>query len=187
MSKFFSVISLAAVFLVLPLFLSEEVHIELPVAEAAEPASFPASSAAFPVGINIPSIKLSSAIVQMGLLKNGELDVPSGKTHHIGWYKDGTMPGEIGSAVMDAHVYAAFKNLKNVRVGDVVTITMSNDTKLNFKITEKKTLPLSKVSKDELFNRDRGRELHLITCAGIFSKKLNTYTHRLLVYAKLVE
>ena len=64
---------------------------------------------------------------------------------------------------------------------------MSNGVQLHYKITEKKTVPLKSVSGDELFNRASGRELHLITCAGTFSHKLNTYDKRLLVYATLVE
>jgi hypothetical protein len=46
---------------------------------------------------------------------------------------------------------------------------------------------LSEVPIYEFFHRAEGRELHIITCAGTFSKKLDTYDKRLLVYATLVE
>ncbi len=159
----------------------------VPTVEAAEPATFPSSDVALPTRISIPAIKLNSPIEEMGINKKGEMDVPSGKTNTVGWYKDGTVPGQLGSAVLDAHVYAALKNLKNARVGGDIYISMSNGTALHYKITEKKTVSLKNVSGDELFNRASGRELHLITCAGTFSKKLNTYDKRLLVYAMLVE
>jgi LPXTG-site transpeptidase (sortase) family protein len=84
-------------------------------------------------------------------------------------------------------VYAALKNLHNVKVGDDIYVTMDNGTTLHFKITTRKTLSLASISTDEFYNRATGKELHLITCAGTYSNKTGTYSHRLLVYATLVE
>src|SRR5689334_6528127 len=70
-----------------------------------------------PVRVIIPSIGLNAPIEQMGLTSSGALDVPSGKTNNVGWYAAGTLPGEVGSAVLDAHVFAALKNLKYVEPG----------------------------------------------------------------------
>lgn len=123
----------------------------------------------------------------MGILPNGDLDVPSGKTNSIGWYAAGTTPGEVGSAVLDAHVYAAFKNLHSAKVGQDIFVTMDSGAVLHFKITQKKTLPLNKISADEFFNDTSGKNLHLITCAGTYSRATGTYSHRLLVYATLVQ
>ena len=191
MPKFFTLLSrmgaVAAVLFALPLPINHEIVMPVPVAQAAEPAQFPTAGATKPVRISIPSIKLNSAIVPMGLLNNGELDVPSGKTNLVGWYAAGTTPGEVGSAVLDAHVYAALKNLHNVKVGQDIYMAMDNGAVLHFKITEKKTLPLSQISADEFYNRANGKELHLITCAGTYSSKTGTYSHRLLVYATLVQ
>ncbi len=186
MSKFLYVLSAGVMLALLPLFVSDEM-LAVPLAEAANPALFPQAELALPSQISIPSIKLNSPIEPMGINEVGELEVPSGKTKNIGWYKDGTVPGEVGSAVMDAHVYAALSKLNKTHIGDDIYVVMESGVTLHFRITEKKTLPLSKVSNEELFNRAIDRELHLITCAGTFSKKLNTYTHRLLVYATLVE
>src|ERR1700741_1307239 len=75
-----------------------------------------------PTAINIPSIKLNSKIEKVGKDDKGRMAVPSGKTDNIGWYERGTIPGETGSAVLAAHVYAAFKNLKKVRTGDEIIV-----------------------------------------------------------------
>jgi LPXTG-site transpeptidase (sortase) family protein len=184
--KFPALCVAVAILIVLPVMPKEEALV-VPTVEAAEPSTFPEADVALPTRISIPSIKLNSPIEEMGINSRGELDVPSGKTNIVGWYKDGTIPGQLGSAVLDAHVYAALRNLHSTKVGSDIYITMSNGTTLHYKITEKKTQPLSQVSADELFNRASGKELHLITCAGTFIKKLNTYDKRLLVYATLVE
>src|SRR4051812_30102627 len=50
-----------------------------------------------PGQLSIPSIKLKARVVPMGVNSKGELDVPSGSTKDVGWYKDGTVPGDTGS------------------------------------------------------------------------------------------
>ncbi len=123
----------------------------------------------------------------MGLTKDGNLDVPSGKTNNVGWYAKGTLPGEMGSAVLDAHVYAAFSNLHKVVRGDTIYVAMQDGTTQEFKVVGTKVYELSELSGDELFNRKGGRYLHLITCAGTLTQDKSTYTHRLVVYAELAD
>ena len=118
----------------------------------------------------------------MGINKKGELDVPSGKTNNVGWYADGTVPGEKGSAVFDAHVFAAFKNLNKARPGDDIYVTMSNGSEQHFVVEDSRLTPLKEVSSYFLFLRDDKPRLNLITCAGTYNKKLETYEERLIVY-----
>lgn len=151
-----------------------------PVASAARGNSTPSALA-------IPAIGLGSPIVPMGLTKAGDLDVPSGTTNNVGWYAKGTVPGETGSAVLDAHVYAAFANLHKVTKGDTIYVVMKDGTTREFKVTKTKVFKLSDLSSEELFNQDDGRYLHLITCAGELTADHSTYTHRLVVYATLVK
>jgi hypothetical protein len=65
-----------------------------------------------PVSIYIPSIELMTVVEGVGVTKDGKMDVPSGKTNKVGWYKYGITPGKSGTAVLDAHNTAAFKNSK---------------------------------------------------------------------------
>jgi LPXTG-site transpeptidase (sortase) family protein len=156
-------------------------QLSLPIAEAAS-----TKVAALPVRLAIPSIKLTSAIMPMGVLSNGELDVPSGKTNNVGWYAKGTVPGEAGSAVLDAHVFAAFSKLDDVKVGDHIQVGMSDGTTRTFAVTKTKVYKLASLSSQELFG-DGGKYIHLITCAGSLTPNHSTYTHRLVVYAELVD
>jgi LPXTG-site transpeptidase (sortase) family protein len=139
-----------------------------------------------PSGLSIPAIGLNSPIEFVGINHKGEMDVPSGDTNNAGWYKYGTLPGNKGSAVLAAHVYAAFGNLHKLKVGDSIFIETRDGTKLRFVVEETVTYNLSDVPRQRLFNRDDAPRLNLITCAGAWSRDINTYTQRLIVYAKLV-
>jgi len=140
-----------------------------------------------PMRVRIPSINLASSIENMGLNDAGEMDVPDGRTDNIGWYEQGTKPGEYGSAVFDAHVYAAFKNLDRAKVGDEIYVDMSSGDTLRFIVSEATVYALDSVPREDLFNRSDDTRLNLITCAGNWDAALNTYDHRLIVYATLAE
>lgn len=164
-----------------------------PYAEASASSTTPASDLsivaerAWPVRARIPSIALDAPIEGMGINDAGEMDVPDGRTDKVGWYKYGATPGEAGSAVFDAHVYAAFRNLHRVKVGDEISVDMTGGKTLRFVVSDTAVYPLEEVSADELFNRADGRYLHLITCAGNWDAARDTYDSRLIVHATLAE
>ncbi len=114
------------------------------------------------------------------------MDVPSGNTDNVGWYKNGTVPGQLGSAVLDAHVFAAFKNLKNLLPGSDIYLLMNSGNFLHFITTDAKIYALNEFSSIPLFNLADTQRLNLITCSGSLTKDHSTYDHRLVVYTKLV-
>ncbi len=139
-----------------------------------------------PHWLSIPSIKLEAPVVEVGMNTKGEMDVPDGSTKNVGWYKHGVFPGEMGSAVLDAHVYAAFKNLKHVDTGDDIYVAKGQN-RLHFKVVDFEYYTLEELPLEVLFNRNDSKRLNLITCAGRWDQNTQTYTHRLVVYAELVE
>jgi LPXTG-site transpeptidase (sortase) family protein len=141
----------------------------------------------FPTKLMIPSVGIISTVEQVGVNDRGEMDVPSGSTSNVGWYKYGTVPGDTGSAVMDAHVYAAFNNLRYLKVGQEIRVMTQAGKTLRFKVTSSRVYALKDVPADKLFNQNDDAHLNLITCAGKFVNSLNTYDHRLVVYATLVD
>jgi sortase (surface protein transpeptidase) len=147
--------------------------------------SQPPSLPLHPVRIRIPAINLDDSVVGVGVNNKGEMDVPSGKTQNVGWYKDGTVPGTIGSAVMDAHVFAAFSQLYKLHQNDEIYVLMSDGSTVKFVVMETHTYPLAQVPAQKLFNGNDGRYLNLITCAGSLVTDHSTYDHRLVVYAAL--
>lgn len=164
--------------------------IPAPTIEAASKATVKAKKALpppneKPVRVIIPSINLDTSIIGMGINSKGELDVPSGDTNNVGWFSGGPRPGQVGSAVLDAHVFAAFENLKYAKIGDEVIIETDGGTRLRFIIEESTVYKLSDITSHMLFGRNDARRLNLITCAG--NPVGDTYSHRLVVYTRFVE
>jgi LPXTG-site transpeptidase (sortase) family protein len=164
---------------------------EAPTSAASVPtqavAHLPEMVPTTPTTLSIPSIKLTTKIIPVGVDSQGDMAVPSGSTNNVGWYDAGTLPGEYGSAVLDAHVFAAFKNLRYAKIGDDIYVTDANGTQRHFTVTDSRVYKLSDVPADLLFNKTGGQYLNLITCAGTYIPSIDTYDHRLIVYAQLVD
>jgi sortase (surface protein transpeptidase) len=138
-----------------------------------------------PTRLLIPSIGLNDTVNKVGTNAKGEMDVPAGNTNDVGWYQFGTVPGEIGSAVIDAHVFAAFSKLKNIDVGSSIYIETESGQKLHFVVSEMKMYKLADIPADLLFNRADKARLNLITCAGKLTDDHSTSDKRLVIYATL--
>jgi len=154
-----------------------------PVALAPEAQAAPKDT--YPIAVSIPDVALGSPVVPMGVTAEGDLDVPAGTTNDVGWYAKGVVPGQVGSAVMDAHVFAAFSRLHEVETGDDIYVVMDDGTTRHFIVHKTKVHKLEDLSPNELYNKKDARYLHLITCAGELTEDKSTYTHRLVVYATL--
>lgn len=139
---------------------------------------------AHPVRLIIPAIGLDTEIDPMGVNAKGEMDVPDGSSDKVGWYKYGTIPGNVGSAVLDAHVFAAFEDLNKLPVGSAVFIVNSDGEKLEFRVDDANVYELGNLTPGTLFSRRDARRLNLITCAG--EPVGDTYSHRLVVFTTLV-
>lgn len=139
-----------------------------------------------PVHITIPSIGLDSPIVDVGINKKGEIDVPSGKTNNVGWYKYGVIPGNRGTAILDAHVFAALKNLKEVQPGADIYIETEDGELFHFVVAKKQTYVLAGLTSATLFTGLSDNAMNIITCAGSLTPDRSTYDHRLIVYTTLV-
>ncbi len=164
---------------------------ELWEVEESEPVSEPTPKKNFvaeaPVRLIIPSINLDTSIISVGLNSKGEMAVPSGSTSHVGWYKHGPKPGQRGSAVLDAHVFAAFDDLRYLKVGSDVIVQTSSGQRLRFVVRESTVYRLNELTSKMLFGRGGDRWLNLITCAGKLTSDGSTYTHRLVVYSSFAE
>jgi sortase A len=134
----------------------------------------------------IPSIGLDAPIQDVGIDQTGAMAVPSGKTNNVGWYEYGTIPGQAGAAVIDAHVFAAFSKLNQLKSGDDIYVVTQSGEILHFAVASTKTFALNKIQSSDLFTQTSDRALNLITCAGNLTADHSTYDHRLVVYTTLV-
>lgn len=146
-----------------------------------------------PIRIVIPAIGVDSPVIPVGVTSSGILDTPHDFVQ-AGWYENGTIPGNMGSAVIDAHVDSGgyhpripgvFKRLKDLKAGDDVLVVESNGSEIRFTVVDSKSYAYAAVPTTDLFEEHDGAYLKLITCAGTWDPAKGTYDDRLIVRAKL--
>lgn len=163
------------------------------------PAATPADEAAFgdflpasqPTKIAIPSIGLTSTtFVDLAVQQNGTLSVP-GTEDEVGLYQAGPTPGQLGPAVLGAHVDSPegrkgiFWNLGKVRPGDTVAITRKDRTTATFTVDRVKAYPKAEFPTDLVYKGDFTRsEIRLVTCGGPVDSR-NEYRDNVVVLGHL--
>ncbi len=114
--------------------------IPAPSARTVLPASLEtAPTPARPVWLSVPAIGIRTPLVNLGLNKNGTLQVP-GTTTVAGWYTGGPRPGAVGAAVIAGHVdsrsgLGIFFWLRTLRPGDRVYVGRADGTMAVFTVT----------------------------------------------------
>lgn len=147
-----------------------------------------------PSQLSIPKLNITAKIQRLGIDKNGNMAAPNNFTD-VSWYKYGTVPGLIGSAVIAGHednalsLDGVFKHLDQLKVGDDVYVVSASGQKLHFRVTDKKIYPynLSGPELEKIFTAADKSRLNLITCAGVWLKSAKTNDKRLVVYTELVK
>lgn len=144
-----------------------------------------------PETLVIPDINVNASIEQIGLTSKGNVGTPTA-FKDAAWYKLGTRPGEVGSAIIDGHVdnglglAGVFKNLHKLTPGDDVYVVQHDGTKLHFRVEKVETYPYNVIPTSDIFQSSDGARLNLITCEGEWIKDQKTYNARLVVYTTLV-
>lgn len=167
---------------------------EISVAGGSAPPSAPVTipPSEFPIRLRVPSIGINAAVQQVGINTKGNMSAPSNYSD-VGWYKYGTLPGNMGSAVIDGHVdnglgfAGVFKRLRDVKVGDDIYVETSGGRELHFVVSSIETYPYLEVPLETLFTRSDLPRLNLITCDGVWLPTGKTYDKRLVVYTTLAE
>jgi sortase (surface protein transpeptidase) len=164
-------------------------------ASAATSAPAPDSSASDlgasrPVRLLIPSIKVDTALMDLGLRPDGTMEVPpDGKL--AGWYTDSPTPGEIGPAVLAAHVdwkgaEGVFFFLSKTKPGDRVVVKREDGSTAAFVVDRVEQYPKDNFPTDAVYGNVDSAQLRLITCGGDFDASAHSYRDNIVVYADLV-
>jgi sortase (surface protein transpeptidase) len=149
-----------------------------------------AATSSDPVKIRIPRLSIDAPVEFVGLTLRGTMGAPSVYAH-AGWYGYGTIPGQIGSAVIDGHVDdgfglpGVFARLRDMRVGDDVFIETRKGDTLRFRVSGIEAFAHDAPT-GLIFRRDDAARLNLITCDGRWDRADNTYAQRLVVFTELV-
>lgn len=143
-----------------------------------------------PARLRIPALGINAHVKHVGVNEAGNMATP-GNFVDVGWYKYGTVPGFLGSAVVDGHVDNAlglsgvFKHLGDLRPGDEIYVDTASSSALRFVVEKVESYAVGDVPREALFNAKDAARLNLITCEGVWQKELNTYDRRLVVWAVL--
>ena len=143
-----------------------------------------------PAKIEIPSIGASSTLVPVGTEPDGSLQVPD--VHHpkqAAWYEPGPEPGQPGPAVIVGHVdgdhiEGVFWQLKVVKPGDKIDVTLVDGRRLTFTVYAAQVAPKSAFPAQRVFGYAPAPELRLVTCGGALDRAAHSYESNVIVYAR---
>jgi len=160
----------------------------LPATPGKQIGQFIAASA--PTGIEIPSIGVkSSSFVDLGIAADGTITVP-GTADEVGFYTGGPTPGQLGPAVLAAHVDSTkgpgiFYRLGAVKTGDVVKVSRADGTTTTFVVDKVASYPKDQFPTEEVYRGDFDKsEIRLVTCGGTFDK-VKHYLDNVVVFGHL--
>lgn len=143
-----------------------------------------------PMRLTIPSIGVDANILEVGLAADGSVDVPKGP-HDVAWFNRGPQPGQPGSSVIVGHagkwqngLNSVFDNLNKLKKGDTIYVKNDKGFVTSFVVRETKTYNPEDVVPD-IFKKNDGTYLNLITCSGAWISEKKTYNKRLVVFTDL--
>lgn len=141
-----------------------------------------------PSRLRIQRIGVDVNIQKLGVGTNGEMEVPNNSTD-AGWFSLGSVPGNNGSAVIAGHFdtedgeKGVFANLDKLEKDDEIEVQDATGNVIKFVVRNSKIYNPGYA--EEIFSVNTGRYLNLITCDGIWNKKIKSYNKRLIVFTEL--
>ncbi|HET9872215.1 MAG TPA: class F sortase [Propionibacteriaceae bacterium] len=167
-------------------------------AESAAPGTAPRSRigqflpASVPTRLEIPSIGVRSAnFVDLHVAADGTLEVP-GSADEVGFYSGGPTPGQLGPAVLGAHVDSTrgpgvFYNLGAVKPGAKIHITREDKSKITFVVDDVAVHPKNRFPTEKVYRGSFTRsEIRLVTCGGPFDP-VKHYLSNVVVFGHLAD
>ena len=151
------------------------------------PAPRPGISATTPVRIEASSIGVSAPIDPLGLNADGSLAVPK-DFRRAGYYTGRPIPGEIGPAIIVAHVDsksgpAAFARLREIRSGAEVVVTRADGSRIVFVVDRVERHPKNAFPTAAVYGPTPDATLRLITCGGSFDRASGHYRDNYIAFA----
>jgi sortase (surface protein transpeptidase) len=138
----------------------------------------------------VPAIGVhTTGLVDLGLTPSGALDVPKDAAT-AGWFALSPVPGEVGPAVLAAHVDydkvpGVFARLREMKVGDTAEVTRSDGATVRFAVYRVERFSKSAFPTAEVYGNTDGPELRLVTCGGEFDGASRHYRDNVVVFARL--
>jgi sortase (surface protein transpeptidase) len=141
--------------------------------------------------VRIPAIGVAARdVVRLARNADGTLQVPA-DPGRAGWYELGPSPGELGAAVIAAHVDsrtgpALFWRLGELTRHDRVQIVRADGSVAVFAVDTVARYPKAAFPTAAVYGATTRPELRLITCGGTFDRSTGHYRDNTVVFAHLV-
>ncbi|HEX5796859.1 MAG TPA: class F sortase [Candidatus Saccharimonadales bacterium] len=169
------------------------VSLAVPVFEQAEqkPAIRQGLPFSKPKHIKIDRVGIDYPVMEVGQKKDGTMETPPLFKDVTGWYKHGPSPGEVGPAIIVGHVDtykgpSVFWRLRELKSGDVITVTREDKSVVRFKVTGLQQFEQNNFPTKKVYGNTKGSELRLITCGGTFNKQTLRYSENTVVFATII-
>ncbi|WP_233517940.1 class F sortase [Geodermatophilus marinus] len=145
--------------------------------------------ASAPVRVQIPALGVTSRIMELGLERDGSMEVPPG-AYPVGWYGGSPNPGQLGPSVLAGHVDwegepGAFYGLRELVPGDTVVIDRADGTVATFRVDRVEKYPKDDFPTEGVYGDIDHAGLRLITCGGSFDEDTGEYLDNVIVFAHL--
>ena len=142
-----------------------------------------------PVRIDIGPIGVSAPIDPLGRNRNRTLAVPK-NFQRAGYYTGGAKPGEVGPAVIVAHVNskrgpAVFARLHELQPGAEVVVTRADGSRIAFVVDQVERHPKKAFPTAKVYGPTPTATLRLITCGGSFNRASGHYRDNYIAFAHL--
>ena len=139
--------------------------------------------------VRIVSIGVDAPMIDLHKNADNTLEVPQ-DILVSGWYTGRSVPGELGPSVVVGHVDSTaqgagvFYRLRELEVGDVITIERSDGSTAEFRVTDSELVLKDEFPTEKVYGSVEGSKLRLITCGGTFDGSARSYLGNVIVYAE---
>jgi sortase (surface protein transpeptidase) len=144
---------------------------------------------ASPTRLRIPAIAVDARLMELGLRKDRSLEVPPDAATS-GWFNGGPRPGQMGPAIIAAHVHwngrpGVFAHLGALRYDDRIIVARSDGSSAVFRVTRVSRFAKSRFPTNLVYGNIDHAGLRLITCDG-FDYSHHRYLDNVVVFAMLI-
>lgn len=152
-----------------------------------------------PTRITISRIYVDAPVIELNIEPGTDLPAVPNAGDEVGWYDFSATPGVNSNAVFAGHVDwqtaggqpipGAFYRLRELRIGDEVTVTLENGSVLKYRVTGNVAVKWDDPNVVRAMSLTQKDVLTLITCGGTWEKipsheNGGNYTHRIVVRAE---
>jgi hypothetical protein len=156
------------------------------------PREFPVLEPSRPVRLTIPSIKVEAPILEVGLAKDGSVDVPPLQRHNeAGWFGGGPTPGQFGPALIVGHADtrsgpSIFHSLARLKPGQKIEVLRKDRSVAVFEVNSIENFGKAKLPIKRVYGDYSRPSLRLVTCGGTWLGGSRGYSDNIIAFASLV-